>query len=239
MRCARSASQLPQAGHDGVFFRRVHEVQDFGGCADSAHFAALGALAGQHIVQHIGKFMQGGRLHAAEGGDTQHDVIAQAFVEQCQDARGAVAFQVHQYRGDDLRMLVGDELGHAGRFQPIERIDAVGVVGGIQYVFDQAGGAVGAQGLVEHGTYVVVRTQRNGHELVGFLAKFFQHGIHVGPGDLLQVGHGRTHHLHFPRAQVFENFSRGVLAQGHHENRAAVQVGINGCHFFPSMNATP
>src|SRR5690606_9167946 len=111
------------------------------------------------------------RLHAAKGGDAQHDVVAQPFGQQRQHVGGAVAFQVHQDRGDDLRMLVHDELGHVLRIEPVQGVDAAGAVAAFQNVFDEAGGAVGTQCLGEYGTDVFVGTQRDRHELVGFLTE--------------------------------------------------------------------
>ena len=67
---------------DRFFLLGFHQVDDLGGGAHPAHFAALEVLAVEQIVQHFGQLRQRRRLYAAEGGDTQHHVVAQAFVEQ-------------------------------------------------------------------------------------------------------------------------------------------------------------
>ncbi|MOA37973.1 hypothetical protein D3C78_1596170 [compost metagenome] len=92
---------------------------------------------------------------------------------------------MHQDRRDDLRVFVADQLGHGVGVQPVQRVDAAAAVAGFQDVFDQAGRAVAAQRLGQHAADVVVRTQRDGHELVGFLAELFQDDGHVVAGDLL------------------------------------------------------
>jgi len=81
-------------------------------------------VTGQQFRQHIVEFAQGGRLHAVQGGDAQHHVVAQAVREMAEDFAGLVAFQVDQDGGDDLRVFVADQLGHGLRIHPLQRFDA-------------------------------------------------------------------------------------------------------------------
>jgi hypothetical protein len=71
--------------------------------------------AGEHARQRFVQFAQRGRLHAVQRRDAQQDVVAQAIGEVLEDLAGMVEFEVHQDGGDDLRMLVADQVGHARR----------------------------------------------------------------------------------------------------------------------------
>src|SRR5690606_30083989 len=115
-------------------------------------------------------------LHAAEGGNAQHDIIAQTVIHQFKHARRAVALQVNQNRGDDLRVFVFDQFGNGARFQQVKSVDAiVGTAFTFQNVFNDAGGPVVAQRLVQNGADILFGAQGNGHELIGFLAEILQH----------------------------------------------------------------
>src|SRR5690606_26079506 len=205
------AVQFAQIGDDGLFLDRTHVVQDLGRSTYTAHLAALGALAREHVVQHFGQFLQGRRLHAAKGGNAQHHVVAQALGQERQYVGGAVAFQVDQNRGDDLRMFVHDQFGNVLGVEPVQCIDAAGAFTAFQNVFNETGGAIRTKGFIEHGADVLVRTQRDRHELVGFLTEFFQHLVDVAAGDLLEGGHGGADLLDFAGGEELEDFGGTVF----------------------------
>ena len=78
---------------DNTFFLLTfHQVDDLGCGSHATHFAALEVLAVQQVVEDFGQFRQCRRLHTTKGGDTQHDVVALAFVEQFEHIGGQVAF---------------------------------------------------------------------------------------------------------------------------------------------------
>lgn len=88
--------------------------------------AALEILAVEQVIQHVGQLLERRRLHPAEGGDTQHDVVTLALVEVRQDIRRLGALQVHQDGGDDLRVFLADDIGGRLRLHKVEGFDAVG-----------------------------------------------------------------------------------------------------------------
>src|SRR5690606_37904956 len=116
----------------------------------------------------------------AKGGNAQHHLVAQAVVQQGENIGCAVAFQMHKNGGDNLRVFVVNQFGNGGGFEQVQGVDAVvGRVLRFENVFNDTGCALAAQRLVQHRANVVFGTQRYGHELVGFLAEFFQHAVDV------------------------------------------------------------
>lgn len=160
---------------DRFFLLGFHQVDDLGSGAHPAHFAALEVLTVEQVVQHFGQLRQRRRLHAAEGGDTQHHVVAQAFVEQGQDVRRLAAFEVHQNGGDDLRVFVADQIGGALRLHKVERFHAGGGLARFENVFQQAGGALFAQRLDQHRAQVVAGVDAQRRVLLGVVFKLGQY----------------------------------------------------------------
>src|SRR5690606_11774357 len=115
---------------NAVFRRRADVVEDVRGHLDAADLAPLDLfVAGQHLQQHVVQLAQRGGLDAIERGNPQHDVGADPVRQVVQHGRAHVGLQVHQNGGDDLRVLVTDQLGHTGRIHPLQAFNAGGVAG--------------------------------------------------------------------------------------------------------------
>ncbi|MGY3209749.1 hypothetical protein ACVWVS_003389 [Ewingella americana] len=151
-----------------------------------------------------------------ESGDTQHDVVALALVEQRQNVGCLTAFQVHQNGGDDLRMLVADQVGRNLWLHEVEGFHAGGGFARLENIFQQAGGALFAQGFGQYRTQVLagVNTQRG--VLLGFVFKLAQHVAELLVGNLMDVGHRATDLLNFTRVEVLEHLHRAVFTQRDH-----------------------
>ena len=63
-------------GNHCFFLLSFHQVDNFCCCSHAAHFAAFEVLTVEQAVQYFGQLSQCGRLHAAEGGNTQHHIVA-------------------------------------------------------------------------------------------------------------------------------------------------------------------
>ncbi len=220
--CASSPSNSRTARNDRLFLLRFHQVDDFRRRSHAAHFAALEVLAVEQVVQHFGQLRQRGRLDAAEGGDTQHHIVAQALFEQRQNIGRLTTFEVHKDGGDNLRVLVANKVGGALRFHKVERFDTAGGIARFQNIFQQAGGTLFAQRLDQHGTQVVVGVDVQRGKLFGFLFKLCQHFSQLLVGDLTHVGHGRTENLHFSLGEVFKHLCRAIFANGHQQDDAFI-----------------
>ena len=163
-----------------------------------------------------------GRLDAAEGRDTQHHIVTQAFFEQRQNICRLTAFEVDKDGGDNLRVLVADKVGGTLRLHKVERFDTAGGIARFQNVFQQAGGTLFAQRLDQHGAQVVVGVDVQRGKLFGFLFKLCQHFGQLLVGDLTHVGHGRTENLHFSLGEVFKHLCRTIFANGHQQDDAFI-----------------
>ncbi len=76
------AVELANRSNNSFFLLRFHQVDDFRRRSHAAHFAAFEVGAVEQVVQYFGQFRQCGRLYAAEGGDTQHNVVTHTLIEQ-------------------------------------------------------------------------------------------------------------------------------------------------------------
>ena len=179
-------------------------------------------LTVEQVVQHFGQLRQRGWLDAAEGGDTQHHVVAQALVEQRQNIGCLTPFEVDQNGGDNLRVLVANKIGGALRLHKVERFDPAGGVARFENIFQQAGGALFAQRLNQHGAQVFVGVDVERGKLLGFLLKLRQHFCQLLVGDLAHVGHRRAEDLHFSLGEVFKHFRRAIFANGHQQDDALI-----------------
>ena len=151
--------------------------------------------------------------------------MAQAFIEQRQNIGRLAAFKMHKNGGDNLRMLVADNIGGALRFHKVERFDAAGGFAGFENIFQQAGGTLFAQRFDQHRTQVFISVDAQCGKLFSFLLELCQHVGQLFVGDLLDVGHRRTELLHFAGAEVFEHLSRAIFANRHQQNDAFVDSG--------------
>jgi hypothetical protein len=181
-----------------------------------AVFLVLAAAPARMRVSASFKLAQRSRLHAVERRDAQQHVVAQALGEVLEDFAGLVELEVHQDGGDDLRMLVADQVGHGGRIHPLQALDAGRVVAGHDAA-DQAGGAVVAERLGQHGLdgFVVDRHRR---ALGGLLGEVVDHFFDALARHLLQRRHGVAELLHFLRPEVLQDLGSLVLPQRQQED---------------------
>ena len=63
-------------------------------------------------------------LDAVERGDAHQHLVALALAERLQHRPSLVEVEVHQDRGDDLRVLVAQQLGHRAGVHPLQALDA-------------------------------------------------------------------------------------------------------------------
>src|SRR5690606_20354159 len=152
---------VAQHGDDLGFLGVIHGVEDLGSSANPAQFAAFGTLSRHDTVEHVGQLVKRRRLHAPECGNTGNDVIASALGQQGEYGGRAVALQVHQDGGNDLRVFLADQFGNGRGLQVVQGIDAVGRGAIFQDVLKQARGTVSAKRAGEDFADVGVRTHRN------------------------------------------------------------------------------
>jgi hypothetical protein len=204
----------------------------------AAHAAALQALAGQQLGQHVGQLLQRARLHAAERGDPQDHVVAQAVREEAQHFGRLLAVQVDQDGSDDLRVLVLDQLGHRGGVHPVQGVDAAARIARFQDVLDHGQRAFLAQRLVQHALDERAGVHVQRQVLLGLAAELGQHLGHFLARHRRQVGHRRTQPLHFTGRQMLENLGGSVLANRHHQDGALLQAlfghSLTGVRHGPS-----
>lgn len=141
------AVEFAHGGNNGFFLLSFHQVDNFGCRSHAAHFAALEILTVEQAIQYFGQFRQRGWLHAAKGGDTQHHVVAQTFIEQRQNIGGLGALQMHQNGGDNLRMLIANQIGGTLRLHKVERFNTAGGIASFENIFQQAGGTFSPRAL--------------------------------------------------------------------------------------------
>jgi hypothetical protein len=84
---------------------------------------------------------------------------------------------------------------------------------------DQAGGAIVAERLGQHGLDRLV-VHRDGCTFRGVLGEFVDHRLDTLARDLLQGRHGVAQLLDFLGSQVAQNFGGFVLAQGEQQDGA-------------------
>ncbi len=169
------AVEFAHGGNNGFFLLSFHQVDNFGCCSHAAHFAALEILTVEQAIQYFGQFRQRGWLHAAKGGDTQHHVVAQTFIEQRQNIGGLRALQMHQNGGDNLRMLIANQIGGALRLHKVERFNTAGGIASFENIFQQAGGTFFTQSFDQYRTQIIVGVDIQCGKLFSFLLKFRQH----------------------------------------------------------------
>ncbi len=143
----------------------------------------------QQVIQDFRQLLQRGRLYAAEGGDTQHDVVTFALVEFAQHVRRLVTFEVDQNGGDDLRVLFADKVEHRLRIHKVERFDAVGALVGIQQILQQRGGTLFAQRLDQHAAQIIVGVEAERRIFAGVFFKLLQHHGHLVVSKARHVDH--------------------------------------------------
>ena len=196
--------------------------------ANAAHGRLLdvGRGAGQEPLHGVVQLVQRGRLDAVERGDAQQHVVAQALGELLEDLAGVVELQVHQDGGDDLRVLVLDQVGDGGGVHPLQAFDA-GRVAALQDARDQVGGLVVAQRLGQHGAdHAFVNGERR--PLGGELLQFVEHRLDLFARHGLDLRHGVAELLDLLRPEMLQYFGGLVLAQRQEQHGALFQplIGI-------------
>src|SRR6201996_1741639 len=211
--------------------RRAHQVDDFRSRLDAAQRRLLQLLAaGEHLAHHFVEVLEGGRLDAVQRGDADQHLVALAFGERLQHARGLVEVEVHQDRRDDLRVFVAQQLGHRAGVHPLERLDA-GDVAALQDAVDQQAGLVLAERLAQHGLDVFVGVLHQ--HVLGLRdgAEAVEHAVHALARDRLHAGDGLAQLLHFLGRKVLEDGGGLFLAEGHQQDRCVLDalVVVLGC----------
>ena len=101
--------------------------------------------------------------------------MAQTFIEQRQNIGGLGALQMHQNGGDNLRMLIANQIGGALWLHKVERFNTAGGVAGFENIFQQAGGTFFTEGFDQHRTQIIVGVDIQCGKLFSFLLKLRQH----------------------------------------------------------------
>ena len=151
--------------------------------------------------------------------------MSQTFIEQRQNIGRLTTLEVDQNGGDDLRMLVTDNIGGALRFHKVERLDPAGGFAGFENVLQQAGGALFAQCFNQHRAQIFIGVNAQRRELLGLLLKLGQHVGQLFIRDLLDARHGGTELLYFAGAEVLKHLSGAIFANRHQQNDAFVDSG--------------
>ena len=72
------------------------------------------------------ELFQGLGLNAFKRGDAQHHIVTQTFTKMVENVAGMVILEVNENGGDDLWMLVLDQVGDGGRIHPFQAVEACG-----------------------------------------------------------------------------------------------------------------
>jgi hypothetical protein len=80
--------------------------------------------AGQHLAHHLVQVLQ--RLGWMPSSVAMRTITSLRWrsLKQLEHVGHLVELQVHQDRGDDLRVLVAQQLGHRARVHPLQALDA-------------------------------------------------------------------------------------------------------------------
>ncbi|BAN96170.1 hypothetical protein E05_14040 [Plautia stali symbiont] len=159
-------------------------------------------------------------LHAAKGGNTQHDVVARAFIELAQHIGRLAAVEVHQNSGNDLRMFVADQLPYALRLHNVEGFDAVTAIGRIEDVIQQAGGAFDTQRFDQHVAQIFAGVEAQRRVFARLLAELAQHLRDLFMGKTAEIEHRAADLLHLMGIEIFKDVGRQFVTEGEHYNGA-------------------
>ncbi|MCU0814512.1 MAG: hypothetical protein MUC32_09450, partial [Burkholderiaceae bacterium] len=140
----------------GGLDRAAQHVDDLGGGLRPAERRLLQPVAaGEHAAHDLVEVLQRRRLDAVERGDAHHHLVALALAERLQHVARVVELEVHEDRGDDLRVLVAQQLGHRTGVHPLQALDARDVAA-LQDAVEQQVGLVLAERLAQHALDVLV-----------------------------------------------------------------------------------
>ena len=182
----------------------------------------------QQVVQHLGQLLERRRLDAAEGGDTQHNIVALVLIELAENIGRLVTLEVNQNSGDDLRVLLADQIEDVLRLHKVERFDTVRPLLGIQQVFKQAGGPLLAQRLDQYAAQIVVGVDAQYRVLAGVALEFAKNSGQIFMGKSAHIHHRTTDLFDLMRIEMFEHFGGQSVAEGQHDDGTFI-VGIHCC----------
>ncbi len=153
-------------------------------------------------------------------------------VKWSEDLAGLVALQVHQDGGDDLRVLVADQLGHRWRVHPLQAFDAGGVA-------CRPGCGSAATTPCRRRAPWSARWRMYSSESRPTAKSAVRSGRGSRPapppaaraGTLFMRRHGGAQLLHLARAEVFHHLGRLVLAEREHQDRALLYADCHSLAF--------
>ncbi|OIQ70224.1 hypothetical protein GALL_481650 [mine drainage metagenome] len=173
-----------------AFDRRTHQVDHFSRRFDTTQRGLAHLVTtGKHHEQHLIEIFERQRLNALHGGHTQHHLVALTLAKKFQNIGGLVEIEMYQNCRGNLRMLIAQQLSHAGRFHPLQALNA-GDIAALQNAVDQQSRLVVAQRAFEHRAHVIARIghqqtlrRRHASELVHhFVDPFTGHRFGLGNG---------------------------------------------------------
>jgi hypothetical protein len=132
---------------------------------------------------------------------------------------GMIMREVDEDRGDDLGVLVLDQVGDRRCVHPLQAFDAVGVAG-LQDARDQVGRLVVAERLGQHRADVGVGIDVHRRRFFGRAVKLAQHLFDARARHRFERRHGVPELLHLLRPEVLEHLGGVVLAEGDEQDGA-------------------
>ena len=92
-----------------------------------------------------------------------------------QNIGGLRTLQMHQNGGDNLRMLIANQIGGALWLHKVERFNTAGGIASFENIFQQAGGTFFTQSFDQYRTQIIVGVDIQCGKLFSFLLKLRQH----------------------------------------------------------------
>ena len=130
--------------------------------------------------------------------------------------------------GDDLRVLVAHQIGHALAVHPLQALDTRGIARD-QNPVNQRGSFVVTQCLGHDVADVFIRINAERGVALRLQQEVAQHQIQCFAGDRLHARHGGADFLHLFGFEVFHDRSGLILAQREHQYRSFFNAGITHC----------
>ena len=164
------------------------------------------SLPDSRSVSTVFKFTQRRGLNAFERGDAQQDVVAQLLGELPENIACLVAIEMHQDGGDDLRVLALDQLRHGLRIDPLEALDAAGILA-FQNTADVVRRFVFAQRFLKYGAGIAFRieVQKKRFVLVARLQKSLSTASISSQAQFFESCHRCTEFLHLQVTEMLKH----------------------------------
>lgn len=125
--------------------------------------------------------------------------------------------KVHQDRGNDLRMLIPDQIGHGRRVHPFQTFNACRVPA-LQNARNEVRGFVVTECFGQNRANICIGVDMNGCRFFGCLVKLVEHVLDPGARHGFKRGHGVSDFLHLTRAKMLEDFRSMLLTQRDEQN---------------------